>query len=46
MQAAIQAFSAPFQRHEGHQTSEREGIGEAVWQFSQLARVFGLDVAE
>lgn len=30
----------------GIETAEREDIGEAVWQFSQLARVVELGVTE
>ena len=34
-QAAITAFAAHFNQMKGIETSERDDIGEAVWQFSQ-----------
>lgn len=45
-QAAIVAFVERFNRAKGIETSEREDIGEAVWQFSQLAHVAALGVGE
>lgn len=46
VQAAIQAFTGHFNGVKGIETAEREDIGEAVWQFSQLARVIDLGVTE
>lgn len=45
-QAAIQAFAGHFNDMKGIETAEREDIGEAVWQLSQLARVTELGVTE
>lgn len=45
-QAAITAFASHFNGMKGIETAEREDIGEAVWQFSQLARVVRLGVSE
>lgn len=45
-QAAIVAFADRFNHAKGIETSEREDIGEAVWQFSQLAHVVALGVSE
>ncbi|SDY31527.1 hypothetical protein SAMN04487939_101783 [Lysobacter sp. yr284] len=44
--AAIVAFAAHFNSAKGIETGEREDIGEAVWQFSQLAHVAALGVSE
>ena len=44
--AAIVAFAAGFNQAKGIETSEREDIGEAVWQFSQLDHVAALGVSE
>lgn len=44
--AAIVAFAAGFNHAKGIETSEREDIGEAVWQFSQLDHVAALGVSE
>ncbi|WP_232733001.1 hypothetical protein [Achromobacter ruhlandii] len=46
VQAAIKAFASHFNDMKGIETSEREDIGEAVWQFSQLARVAALGVTQ
>lgn len=46
VQAAIAAFAAHFNSMKGIETSEREDIGEAVWQFSQHARLAALGVSE
>ncbi|AKP90126.1 hypothetical protein [Achromobacter ruhlandii] len=46
VQAAIAAFAAHFNGMKGIETSEREDIGEAVWQFSQHARLAALGVSE
>jgi hypothetical protein len=40
--AAITAFTDRFNAMKGIETTEREDIGEAVWQFSQLPHVAGL----
>ena len=45
-QSAIQAFAGHFNGMKGIETAEREDIGEAVWQFSQLARLAELGVTE
>ncbi|WZB64895.1 hypothetical protein WJ971_18305 [Achromobacter xylosoxidans] len=39
-------FARHFNGMKGIETAEREDIGEAVWQFSQLARVVELGVTE
>ncbi|WYX50477.1 hypothetical protein WJ977_27190 [Achromobacter xylosoxidans] len=44
--AAIEVFARHFNGMKGIETAEREDIGEAVWQFSQLARVVELGVTE
>lgn len=44
--AAITAFASYFNGMKGIETTEREDLGEAVWQFSQLAQVAGLGVTE
>lgn len=44
--AAIEVFARHFNGMTGIETAEREDIGEAVWQFSQLARVVELGVTE
>ncbi|QQQ02985.1 hypothetical protein [Lysobacter enzymogenes] len=44
--AAVVAFAAHFNDLKGIETGEREDIGEAVWQFSQLAHVAALGVGE
>lgn len=44
--AAIVAFARRFNGMQGIETSQREDIGEAVWQFSRLDRVAGLGVTE
>lgn len=46
VQAAITAFSLHFNEMTGIETMEREDIGEAVWQFSQLERVVQLGVTD
>lgn len=46
VQAAIKAFASHFNDMKGIETSEREDIGEAVWQFSQLTRVAALGVTQ
>jgi len=46
VQAAISAFTRHFNSMKGIETTEREDIGEAVWQFSQLAQVERLGVSE
>ncbi|MHC0507297.1 hypothetical protein [Achromobacter aegrifaciens] len=46
VQAAISVFTRHFNGMKGIETSEREDIGEAVWQFSQLAQVERLGVSE
>lgn len=43
---AITAFAGHFNGMKGIDTTEREDIGEAVWQFSQLAHVAKLGVTE
>lgn len=45
-QAAITEFARQFNGMKGIETTEREDIGEAVWQFSQLARLGQLGVSE
>lgn len=44
--AAITAFARRFNGMKGIETTAREDIAEAVWQFSQLARVVRLGVTE
>ncbi|ROU07034.1 hypothetical protein [Lysobacter enzymogenes] len=46
VKAAVVAFAAHFNNAKGIETGEREDIGEAVWQFSQLAHVAALGVSE
>jgi len=46
VQVAISAFASHFNGMKGIETMEREDIGEAVWQFSQLALVERLGVSE
>jgi len=46
VEAAIRAFASGFNQAKGIETVEREDIGEAVWQFSQLACVVALGVSE
>ena len=45
-QAAITAFAAHFNQMKGIETSERDDIGEAVWQFSQRDSALRLGVTE
>lgn len=45
-EAAITAFTLHFNGMKGIETTQREDIGEAVWQFSQLARMAELGVSE
>ncbi|WP_454695059.1 hypothetical protein [Achromobacter aegrifaciens] len=45
VQAAISAFACHFNGMKGIETTEREDIGEAVWQFSQLDPVERLGVS-
>lgn len=46
VQAAVVAFSSQFNAMKDMETTQREDIGEAVWQFSQLARVTALGLGE
>ncbi|WOB71235.1 hypothetical protein [Achromobacter xylosoxidans] len=43
--AAIEMFARHFNGMKGIETAEREDIGEAVWQFSQIERVVVLGVS-
>ena len=46
VKATITAFATHFNTMKGIETTEREDLGEAVWQLSQLARVASLNVTE
>ncbi|OZI36009.1 hypothetical protein CEG14_13300 [Bordetella genomosp. 1] len=46
VRAAIVVFSRHFNDMKGIETAERDDVGEAVWQFSQLEHVAGLGVTE
>ena len=46
VQAAIEAFAVRFNSVKGIETSEREDLGEAVWQLAQLPEVLALGVTE
>lgn len=46
VQAAVVAFSKQFNAMKGIETTQREDVGEAVWQLSQLARVVALGLGE
>ena len=46
VEAALKAFASHFNDIKGIETAEREDIGEAVWQFSQVGRVVELGVTE
>lgn len=46
IEAAFKAFASHFNDMKGIETAEREDIGEAVWQFSQIGRVVELGVTE
>lgn len=46
VKAAITAFAEKFNAMAGIETTERDDIGEAVWQFAQLSHVVALGVTE
>lgn len=46
VQAAVTTFTRQFNAMKGIETAQREDIGEAVWQFSQLARVGALGLSD
>ena len=45
-EAAITAFTIRFNNLKGIETSEREDLGEAVWQLSQSDHLIGQPIAE